>query len=112
MRRREFVGLAGGLLAWPLTARAQQLERVRRIGLLVGLSENDPGMKPRLAALHQELKTLGWIAGGNVRIERRHAPGGARAGELARELVAMQPDVILAHTVSVAAALQNETRTI
>jgi putative tryptophan/tyrosine transport system substrate-binding protein len=112
MRRREFIGLLGGAAAWPLAARAQQADRVRRIGVLVGLSENDPGMKPRLAALRQELDTLGWVEGHNVRIDYRYAPGGARANDLAKELVALKPEVILAHTVSVTAALQRETRTI
>jgi putative ABC transport system substrate-binding protein len=113
MKRREFITLAGGAaLAWPLPLSAQQPDRVRRIGVLVGLSEDDPGMKPRLAALRQELDRLGWMEGHNVRIDHRYAPGGARAEELAKELVALQPEVILAHTVSMAAALQRQTRAI
>jgi len=113
MRRREFITLLGGAAAaWPLAARAQHPEHVRRIGVLVGLSETDPGMKPRLAALRQELDTLGWVDGRNVRIDYRYAPGGARANDFAKELVALKPEVILAHTVSVTAALQRETRTI
>jgi putative ABC transport system substrate-binding protein len=66
-------------------------------------------MKPRLVGLRQELEKLGWIEGHNVRVDYRYAPAGARAEELAKELVALQPNVILAHTVSVAAALQRET---
>jgi len=113
MRRRDVITLFGGAMAaWPLVARAQQPEHIRRIGVLVGLSETDPGMKPRLAALRQELDTLGWVEGHNVRIDYRYAPGGARANDLAKELVALKPEVILAHTVSVTAALQRETRTI
>jgi putative ABC transport system substrate-binding protein len=113
MKRREFITLSGGAaVAWPLPLSAQQPDRVRRIGVLVGLSEDDPGMKPRLAALRQELDRLGWMEGHNVRIDHRYAPGGARAEELAKELVALQPEVILAHTVSMAAALQRQTRAI
>jgi putative ABC transport system substrate-binding protein len=110
--RREFIRLLGGAAAWPLAAQAQQRERVRRIGVLVGLAENDPGMKPRLVALRQELERFGWMDGDNVRIDQRYAPGGARAQELAKELVASQPDVIVAHTVLVTAALQRQTRVI
>jgi len=112
MRRREFILALGGATVRPLQLRAQQPAHVRRIGVLVGLSETDPGMKPRLAALRQELDTLGWVEGHNVRIDYRYAPGGARANDLAKELVALKPEVILAHTVSVTAALQGETRTI
>ena len=66
----------------------------------MGLSQDDPGMKPRLVALRQELDELGWVEGRNLRVERRYAPGGAGAEQLAQELVALQPDVILAHTAS------------
>jgi putative ABC transport system substrate-binding protein len=110
MKRREFITLLGVAVA--AAAHAQQADRVPRIGVLVGLTENDPGMRPRLIALRQELDRLGWVEGHNVRIDYRYAPGGARAEELAKEMVALQPDVILAHTVSVAAALQRETRAI
>jgi putative ABC transport system substrate-binding protein len=112
MRRRELIAAVGSAATWPLLAHAQPADRVRRIGVLVGLAEHDPGMKPRLAALRQELDRLGWLQGHNTRIEYRYAPGGAGAEELAQELVALQPDVILAHTVSVTAALQQQTRAI
>jgi putative ABC transport system substrate-binding protein len=112
MKRRAFIGLLGGAAAWPVIARAQQGDRVRRIGVLVGLSQDDPGMKPRLDALHQELDRLGWVEGRNLRIDRRFAPAGANVQELANELVALQPDVILSHTVLVTAALQRATQTI
>jgi ABC-type uncharacterized transport system substrate-binding protein len=112
MRRRDFLTVVSSLAAWPMAAHAQQAGRVRRIGVLVGLAADDPGMKPRLIALRQELERLGWTEGRNVQIDYRYAPGGARVAELAKELVALQPDVILAHTVSMAAALQRETRTI
>src|SRR5215217_5222217 len=77
MRRREVIAAIGTAAAWPLAGRAQESDRVRRVGLLVGLSEDDPGMKPRLIALRQELEGLGWVEGRNVRVERRYAPGGA-----------------------------------
>jgi putative ABC transport system substrate-binding protein len=112
MRRREVIAVIGAAATWPVVARAQESDRVRRIGLLVGLAEDDAGMKPRLIALRQELEALGWVEGRNVRVQRRSAPGGAGGQELAKELVALQPDVIVAHTVSVAAALKQETSAI
>ena len=109
MRRRELIaGLA--MAAWPISASGQEANRVRRIGVLVGLSQDDPGMKPRLIALRQGLDELGWVEGRNLRVERRYAPGGSGAEQLAQELVALQPDVILSHTVSVTAALRGKTR--
>ncbi|MBR1276102.1 hypothetical protein [Bradyrhizobium sp. AUGA SZCCT0283] len=95
MKRREFLGVIGGTaMAWPMVARAQQPEPMRRIGVLVGLSENDPEMKERLAGFRQGLEKLGWSEGRNVRIDYRFAPAGTQAHLLARELVALQPDVI------------------
>ena len=77
MKRREFIALVGGAAAaWPLAARAQQGERMRRIGVLVGLAENDPEMKERLAGFRQGLEKLGRSEGGNVRIDYRFAPAG------------------------------------
>jgi ABC-type uncharacterized transport system substrate-binding protein len=112
VNRRTLIALLGGTaaLAGPLRARAQQADRVRRLGVFAGLSENDPGMKPRLIALQQELENLGWVEGRNIRTDHRYAPAGARVEELAKELVALQPDVILA--VSVALALERQTRAI
>jgi putative tryptophan/tyrosine transport system substrate-binding protein len=112
MRRRDVIACLGGAAAFPLVARAQQNDRVRLLGVLAGLAENDPGMKPRLIALKQELDRLGWVEGRNVLVERRYGPGGIGAEVLAKEIVALRPDLILAHTVSMAAALQHETRTI
>ena len=112
MRRREFVGLVGGAVTWPLAARAQPTERMRRIGVLVGLAENDPEMKQRLAGFRQGLEKLGWSEGANVRIDYRFSPAGAQAHLLARELVALQPDVILAQSTPATAALKPETSTI
>jgi putative tryptophan/tyrosine transport system substrate-binding protein len=102
MRRRRFIGLLAGLVVWPLTAHAQQSDRVRRIGVLVGLPQDDPNMIARLTALRQGLAKRGWS-------EDR---AGAHAQALAKELIALEPEVILAHTVTVAAALQKETSTI
>src|SRR5437016_3940864 len=65
VKRREFITLLGGAVAWPLAARAQQPERVRRVGVLVGLAENDPEMKERIAGLRQGLEKLGWAEGSN-----------------------------------------------
>ena len=112
MRRRKFLGLVGGAASWPVVALAQQPEPMRRIGVLVGLAENDPEMKERLAGFRQGLEKLGWSEGRNVRIDYRFAPAGTRAHLLARELVALQPDVILAQSTPATAALKPETSTI
>jgi putative tryptophan/tyrosine transport system substrate-binding protein len=115
MRRREFITLLGGAAAaWPLAARAQQpAERMRRIGVLAGLAEDDPDMQAQLAAFRRELDRLGWSQGRNVRIDFRSARANVdQMQALAKELIAMQPDVILAHTTPVAAALQRETRAV
>ena len=114
MRRREFITLLGGAAAaWPLAARAQQPDRMRRIGVLMAYAEDDPEGKARLAGFRQGLEKLGWSEGRNVRIDYRFTA--ARADQvqvLAKELVALQPDVILAHATPIAAALQRESRTI
>jgi putative ABC transport system substrate-binding protein len=113
MRRREFIAALGGAAAiWPLAARAQQSERVRRVAVLVGLAENDPEMQERLAALRQGLEKLGWAEGRNLRIDYRFAPAGAQARLLARELIALQPDMLLTQSTPATAAMQQETRTI
>jgi putative tryptophan/tyrosine transport system substrate-binding protein len=114
MQRREFIRLLGGTaVAWPLVARAQQADRVRRIGVLMGYAEDDPETKVRLAAFRQRLEKRGWSEGRNVQIDTRFVAASADKYEpLAKELVATQPDVILAHTTQVAAALQRETRAI
>jgi len=113
MRRREFIGLVGGMMTWPLAARAQQPERVRRIGMLGSLTEDVPEMQPRLAAFRQELEKLGWSEGRNVSIDYRVAPGGAGQEQArAKELVALQPDVIVTNNTPGTAALQRESREI
>ena len=112
--RRELITLLGGAAAsWPLTVRAQQGNRVRRIGVLLPGDENDPVMKPRVPAFTQALADLGWIDSRDVRIDLRW--GGAdinRIRALAQELVGLQPDIILTSGTVATAAFQRETRTI
>ena len=98
IERRKFLALLGGAAAWPLVARAQQGERMRRVGLLLGRSEIDPEFQIRTLAFRQELQKLGWIEGRNVRIEIRSggADGPLATRRNAAELVASSPDVIVA----------------
>jgi putative ABC transport system substrate-binding protein len=113
LRRREFIAALGGPAAWPLAARAQQGDRVRRIGVLMPGDENDPTWKPRLSAFTQALGDLGWTDGRNARMDVRRGGGDInRRRALAHELVGLQPDIILAGGTQVTAALQRETRTI
>jgi putative ABC transport system substrate-binding protein len=113
MKRRKFISLLGGLAVWPLVVRAEQSDRVRRIGVLMGYAQDDPETKARLTAFRQRLEKRGWSDGRNVYIEIRFADSNSsRHGPLAKELIATQPDVILAHTTRVAAALQRESRVI
>jgi len=114
MRRRDFLILLGGAAAWPLAARAQQGDRVRRIGVLMPGDENDPVYKSRVSAFTQALADLGWTDGRNVRIDLRWGRADInRIRALAQELVGLQPDIILAaNSTPAAAALQRETRTI
>jgi putative ABC transport system substrate-binding protein len=114
MRRREFITLLGGaVVAWAPAARAQQGDRVRRIGVLIGGDENDPEQKPRFSAFTQALAGSGWTDGRNVRVELRWGRGDAnRTRALAQELVGLQPDIILTTSTPATVALQRETRTI
>jgi putative ABC transport system substrate-binding protein len=113
MRRRQFITLVGGAAAWPLAARAQQSERVRRIGVLMGLSEGDPGGQAEVDALQQGLRDLGWVEGHNIHIDYRW-PGGdiERASALAKEVVAFKPDVLVTRSTPATLALKAETSTI
>src|SRR5436190_7983424 len=96
MRRRDIFGFVGGAAAWPLAARAQQGERMRRVGVLMNASENDPESQRRVATLVQVLKEFGWTEGRNVRIDYRWAAGDTgRAHSFANELVDLQPDVLV-----------------
>ena len=114
MNRREFITLLGGAAAaWPLAARAQSGERVRRIGALMYLAADDPESPARVAAFARGLQELGWIEGGNIQIEYRWGGGDMdRVRRYAAELVALAPDVILVSSGSALAALQNATRTV
>jgi putative tryptophan/tyrosine transport system substrate-binding protein len=112
MKRRTFITLLGGAAAWPLAARAQQGERVRRIGLLMGTADDREG-QARVTALKQGLQELGWTDGRNIQIETRF--GGADAGRIrahAAELVALAPDIIVGHTTAVIRALRQATSSI
>jgi ABC-type uncharacterized transport system substrate-binding protein len=112
--RRTFLATLGGAAAaWPLAARAQRRPReIRRIGVLMGLAEDDQATRARLAAFRQGLEKRGWSEERNVHIAYRFAPASAQAQVLAKELVALRPEVILAHTTPVTAALQQESTTI
>jgi putative tryptophan/tyrosine transport system substrate-binding protein len=113
MRRREFIAGLGSAVAWPLTARAQQGDRVRRIGVLLPFDENDPFAKLQLSTLTQALAELGWTDGRNVRMDFRWAGGDInRIRAFAQELIGLQPNMIVASSTPVAVALQRETRTI
>jgi putative tryptophan/tyrosine transport system substrate-binding protein len=114
MKRREFITLLGGAAAaWPLAARAQQPEPVRRIGILLPVAADDAEFQTRVGAFLQGLQQLGWAIGRNVRIDTRWA--GASAAEIRRhaaELIALAPDVILAHGVPTLGPLLQATRTV
>jgi putative ABC transport system substrate-binding protein len=114
MRRREFITLLGGaVVTWPLAARAQQRERLRRIGVLIGLPADDPEGQARITAFVQGLQELGWTDGRNVRIEYRSgASVGNRYRKYAEELVALAPEAILAGGQPSVAALRQATRTL
>jgi hypothetical protein len=95
MRRRKFITLlCGAAVAWPLAARAQQAAQLRRVGMLIGYSENDPETQARLSVFRQGLEHLGWKEGVSVRIDYRFAPASPdQAQVLAKELIALRPDV-------------------
>jgi putative ABC transport system substrate-binding protein len=114
MRRRDFIKvIAGSAAAWPLAARAQQGERMRRIGVLMNLGSDDAEGQPRLAAFHQGLEQLGWSVGRNVRIDYRWGAGDADSfRRYAAELVALAPEVILASGFPSVAALQQVTSSV
>jgi putative tryptophan/tyrosine transport system substrate-binding protein len=113
MRRRDFIAGLGGAVAWPLAARPQQPIRMRRIGVVTGFGENDPEGKTQLAGFTQELTKLGWIDGGNLRMDIRWTGANTdRIRTVAEELVELQPELIVAQSTPVTAGLQRATRTI
>ena len=113
MRRREFLSVLGAAAAWSLTARAQQTDRVRRVGVLMGYGEADPEAKALLSEFTQGLSELGWTDGRNLRMDVRWAPGRTDLMHtFAKELVNLQPDVILADSTPATAALKREALTI
>src|SRR5262249_6484248 len=111
-RRKFLATLGGAAAAWPLAARAQQRERVRRVGLLMGVADDREG-QARVTALKQGLQELGWTDGGNIQIETRFAGAdGDRIRAHAAELVALVPDVIVGQTTPVIRALRQATSSI
>jgi putative ABC transport system substrate-binding protein len=113
IRRRDFITLLGGAAAWPLAARAQQGDRVRRVGLLIAGDENDPVSKTNISAFTQGLAGLGWTEGRNVWMDLRWYGGDSnRIRALAKELVGLQPDIIVTNATPVTVAVQRETRNI
>jgi putative ABC transport system substrate-binding protein len=114
MQRREFITLLGGAaVTCPLGARAQQPDQVRRIGVLMGFAEGDSETQAYIAAFREGLEKLGWTEGRNIRIDFRWAALDAEATQrFAKELVALQPDLILSHNTPATAALLQQTRTI
>jgi putative tryptophan/tyrosine transport system substrate-binding protein len=113
MRRREFISLLGGAAAWPVAARAQQSERMRRIGVLEPLAVDDPEALARVTAFAQGLQQLGWTANRNVRIDYRWGAGDAdRIREQAAELATLAPDAILTVGASTTAPMLRATRTV
>src|SRR5215472_6099059 len=113
IKRRDFITLLGGAAAWPIGARAQQGERVRRIGLLGGQPDDDPETRAYLAALREGLAKLGWIEGRNLRIDLRFTSGDPnRMRAYAVELVSLAPEVIITTSAPATRAAQEQTQTI
>jgi putative ABC transport system substrate-binding protein len=113
IKRREFIAGLGSTAARPVVARAQQADRMRRIGVLLPFNENDLAAKLRFSAFTQALADLGWTDGRNLRTDLRwHGGDTNRIRALAQELVGLQPDVIQTNGIAMTAALQRETRTI
>jgi putative ABC transport system substrate-binding protein len=111
MRRRDVILCVGGAAAaWPLGARSQQGDRLKRIGVLIGLSSENSNVRSWVTAFIEELARLGWIDGGNVRVEQRWTNADTmRANSFAKELVALQTDIILTESTPATAALHRET---
>jgi ABC-type uncharacterized transport system substrate-binding protein len=114
MRRRKFIALLGGAAAaWPLAGRAQQGDRMPRLGILMAGAERDPHYQADVAVFREGLQKLGWVDGQNIRIEVRWAGFGAETmRRYAKELIALQPDLILSHDTPTTATLLQETRSV
>src|SRR5262249_50156473 len=113
MKRRQFITLLGGAAAWPLAARGQQRERMRRIGVLMNLTADDPESQRRIVAFVQQLQQLGWTDGRKLRLDARWSAGDAeRIRKNTAELVALAPDVIVAEGSASLAPLLQMTRAI
>src|SRR4051794_4065365 len=113
MRRREFLGVLGGAAMMPFVARAQEREKVRRVGVLLPAAADDVQFHARLAAFYQGMALLGWSLGRNVRIDTRWATtNAAEVRRHAAELAALAPDVILAHGAAAVGPLLEATRTV
>jgi putative ABC transport system substrate-binding protein len=113
VRRRHFITLLGGAAAWPLAASAQQPERMRRVGVLLGYAEGDREAQRRIVAFQQSLLGLGWTDGGNVHVDYRFVAGDLnRLRTYAAEIVSLAPDAIVAESTPVASVVQTETHSI
>jgi putative ABC transport system substrate-binding protein len=112
VRRRDFIA-ALGVATWPIAAIAQQVDRVRRIGIVMGYEESNPYAQAQVTAFRQQLHKFGWVEGSNIQIDIRYAGADLdRARVVGRELVALGPDVVVANTNLVTTVLQSEVRTI
>src|SRR5262249_12969541 len=113
VRRRAFITLLGGAAAWPLAARAQQPERMRRIGILMAYPESDAAYQGYVRAFQEELQKLGWQEGRNIRFDYRWATSDLELiKRFAKELIALQPDLILSSSTPTTASLLAQTHTI
>src|ERR1700757_1166252 len=113
MRRRQFITLLGSAAAWPLAARAQQPAGIRRVGVLMNLSENDLEAQRLVTAFREGLAQLGWVDGRNLRMDYRWASGDVgRIRAFAKELVELSPDIIVGYATPSVVALQQETRSV
>jgi putative ABC transport system substrate-binding protein len=113
IRRREFITLLGGAVAWPLAARAQQPERMRRIGVVMAYAESDPNGQVQFKAFREHLQKLGWTEGTNLRIDLRFGAGDpVRIRQLAKELLSLGPDLMVGNSNAVTTILQSEVHTL